>query len=140
MIFWKPTRGEDGDLKNSDNNVSIIHKLEMKDCTLWFIRFSMDCSQKACIVLNKYISNDIFLKRFYNNFQLLFQILALGNQTGKLFVWDLDVSEPSSIRSITLTHPRCNTTVRQTSLSRDGSILLSVCDDGTIWRWDKVPP
>lgn len=49
MIFWKPGRADDSDLKNGENNVTIIHTLELKDCEIWFIRFSMDCAQKVCI-------------------------------------------------------------------------------------------
>lgn len=67
-----------------------------------------------------------------------FQTLALGNMVGRTFVWDLDVPDPSQAKSVTLSHPQCNSAVRQTSLSRDGSVLLCVCDDGTIWRWDKL--
>ena len=29
--------------------------------------------------------------------------------------------------------------VRQTAISADGDIIVSCCDDGTIWRFDLVP-
>lgn len=71
-------------------------------------------------------------------FLSLFQILALGNQVGRTFVWDLDVMDPTRSQYTILSHPKCTTAIRQTALSRDGSVLLCVCDDGTIWRWDKI--
>ena len=64
--------------------------------------------------------------------------LALGNQIGKTFVWDLDVADPAEAKISVLSHPKCNSAIRQTGLSRDGSILITVCDDGTLFRWDKV--
>jgi len=112
-VCWKPgtIEKEGTSEKGSENKTTVIHKLEFKDCEIWFVRFSLDTSEK---------------------------VLALGNQTGKVYVWDLDVSEPGSIRPSILSHPKCITAVRQTSLSRDGTVLISVCDDGTIWRWDKT--
>ena len=32
--------------------------------------------------------------------QCLFQIMALGNQVGRIFVWDLDVEDPAQTKSV----------------------------------------
>merc|ERR1719233_2092098 len=113
IVCWKPGSLEnDGTVeKASENKTTVIHKLEFKDCEIWFVRFCLDASEK---------------------------VLALGNQTGKIYVWDLDVTDPGSIRHSLLTNPKCTTAVRQVSMSRSGHVLISVCDDGTIWRWDKA--
>lgn len=111
IVCWKP-----GDLRNDDpvkvgeTKVTILHKFDYKDCEIWFVRFSMDAR------LN---------------------MLALGNQVGKTYLWDLDVDDLAHSRYSVLAHPKCTSAIRQTSLSRDGNILICVCDDGSIWRWDR---
>lgn len=66
------------------------------------------------------------------------QVMAVGNQLGRTYVWDLDIGDPSQARCSTLTHPKCVAPIRQTAFSRNGNILITVCDDATIWRWDRV--
>ena len=91
---------------------------QIRDCEIWFVRFSTDLEEKT---------------------------LALGNTKGKIYTWDLtvllhdliimdfklifmlhQVSDPTSLRPAILSHPKCNTAVRQTSLSRSISKLLIV--------------
>lgn len=64
-------------------------------------------------------------------------LLALGNQIGKTYIWDLDVEDPGEAKFTVLQHPKCSAAIRQTSISRDGNVIICVCDDGTIWRWDR---
>lgn len=111
IVCWKPGLLEQLEVRHTDTNVTVLHRFEYRECNIWFMRFSMDFEQK---------------------------ILALGNQVGKTYVWDIDVDDPTTCRSTVLTHPKCTSPVRQTNLNRDGSILLCICDDATIWRWDRV--
>jgi len=89
---------------------SVIHRFDIKDCDIWFIRFCLDFCKKT---------------------------IAVGNKSGKTYIFDVNVSDPSQIRSSILTHPKCTSAIRQTALSRDGKVLICVCDDSTIWRWDR---
>ncbi|XP_026731784.1 polycomb protein EED [Trichoplusia ni] len=110
IICWKPGRLEDTELRPGDNCVTMVHRFDYKECEIWFIRFAVDYSQR---------------------------VIALGNQCGKTMVWELgNVAGGSRVSQ--LVHPRCVAAVRQVTLSRNGKILLTCCDDGTIWRWDRV--
>ncbi|CAH3176918.1 unnamed protein product [Porites evermanni] len=89
----------------------MLHRFEFSQCDIWYMRFSLDYEQR---------------------------LMAVGNQTGKTFVWDIGVEDPRKARSTTLVHNKCVSAIRQTGFSKDGRILISVCDDGTLWRWDRV--
>ncbi|XP_039198902.1 polycomb protein EED isoform X1 [Crotalus tigris] len=113
IVCWKPGKMEDNidKIKASESNVTILGRFDYSQCDIWYMRFSMDFWQK---------------------------MLALGNQVGKLYVWDLEVEDPHKAKCTTLTHPKCAAAIRQTSFSRDSSILIAVCDDASIWRWDRL--
>lgn len=98
-------------MKHGETTTSILHRFEFKDCEIWFIRFALD---------------------YYCRY------MALGNQNGKVFLWDIDTPDPALARAATIAHVKCTTAIRQTTFSRDGHILIYVCDDGTIWRWDRT--
>ncbi|XP_037232823.1 polycomb protein EED isoform X2 [Falco biarmicus] len=113
IVCWKPGKMEDDidKIKPSESNVTILGRFDYSQCDIWYMRFSMDFWQK---------------------------MLALGNQVGKLYVWDLEIEDPHKAKCTTLTHPKCVAAIRQTSFSRDSSILIAVCDDASIWRWDRL--
>merc|ERR1712227_605983 len=121
IVCWKPgvldtsdnTDNNSEAAKLTENKATVIHKIGFKDCEIWFVRFSLDKLQK---------------------------VLALGNQVGRTYVWDLDVGEPGLINYSVLSHPKCTAAIRQTSLSKTGDTLICVGDDGTVWRWDRETP
>lgn len=111
IICWKP-----GDLNeslssvNANTSATIVYEFKYDKCQVWFLRFG---------------------------FNPWLKIMALGNQNGGVHIWELDPSDPRQTHFSTLNSPRCTSIVRQTAISRDGSILIHVCDDGTIWRSNR---
>jgi len=64
--------------------------------------------------------------------------VAVGNHRGKVYVWNINVEWDGPIKPITLTHPLCTAQIRQTAFSKDGSLLICVGEDGSIWHWKKM--
>ena len=79
------------------------------------------------------------------------QYMAVGNQVGKIFVWDM-ITEHSSKPYLTLSHAKMTAQCRQCSFSPSGRSpflnngwfwirtsghqLVAVFDDATVWRFD----
>lgn len=91
----------------------LVHRLlefPFTDCDIWYIRFALD--------------------------QPHMQYLCVGNKTGTLFLWNMD--------SLPVAHPRRLSTphsqraIRCVAFSADTRILISACEDGTLFRWDQV--
>lgn len=119
IVCWHPgtlnsldrTRDTHNTVTANESEVTIFHKFDYTHNEIWFVRFSMDFHQTT---------------------------MAIGNQKGQIYVWDLEVDEPCESQNIILSHPKCNLTIRQTAFSRNGNILICVGEDGSIWRWDRV--
>ncbi|XP_062133558.1 polycomb protein esc [Drosophila sulfurigaster albostrigata] len=112
IVCWKPGQLHQSfeQLKPSDSSCTIIAEFEYDECEIWFVRFGFNPWQK---------------------------VIALGNQQGKVYVWEMDPSDPEGAHMTTLHNPRSVATVRQIAFSRDASVLIYVCDDATVWRWNR---
>ena len=66
--------------------------------------------------------------------------MAAGNLNGDMYVWDLDAfAKNSKSKPLVLTHGKRTAQCRQCNFSSDGSILVGVFDDSTVWRYDLNP-
>ncbi|EDV20520.1 uncharacterized protein TRIADDRAFT_31681, partial [Trichoplax adhaerens] len=112
IVCWQPTCLTEKLNPNikKERNCFERSRFDYNQCDIWYLRFCLDYQQKT---------------------------LAVGNQVGKVFLWDLENENLSQHRAVVLSHPKCSAAIRQIAISRDGSCLVHACDDGTIWRWDK---
>lgn len=118
IVCWRPGKLENLiDLSlpskyTSDTTCSIMENFVVKNCDIWFLRFSVDSGMK---------------------------FLALGNKIGQIYIFDLDSHDHDSKPAdrYTLSHPKCRSAIRQTCFNNNAKTLICTCDDGTIWRWDN---
>eukprot|EP00210_Caulerpa_lentillifera_P004192 g3998.t1 len=96
------------DVYSTSEKFTTLIELNLDNCELWYVRFSLDFE---------------------------YQILACGDQQGKVHVWD--IHNPYYIRHSLLEDNDCNFVIRQTAVSTDGSTILAACDEGDVWRWDR---
>ncbi|BES91710.1 WD domain, G-beta repeat [Nesidiocoris tenuis] len=112
IILWQPGKiGSEEKEINRNDDCSIVRKFGLQGCDIWFVKFTFEYNRK---------------------------LLAVGNKVGKVFVWDLDVPHPGKAPKLVLSHAKCTKAIRQIAMSRNGSVMLYSCDDGSIWRWDQV--
>jgi polycomb protein EED len=111
IVLWHP------DLTKTKNafgqqrlpcDVIALREFPFKDCDVWFIRFDTD---RDC------------------------RMVALGNTTGEIRLWDIDSNLKKKHR-LDLVQQYCNSTIRMVAFSIDSHFLAAACDDSTVWIWD----
>jgi polycomb protein EED len=88
-------------------------KKSSKDVNIWYLKFGFDFGHA---------------------------MLAVGDGTCKTHVYNMIVNDPSTISSPSaiLSHPKCVSVVRVAAFSYEGDILITTCDDGSVFRWDRI--
>lgn len=87
------------------------------------------------IVEYRYPAGDLWYMRFALNHART--LLAVGSRDGRIHIFDID--DPQGTPVACLAHPQAKSPVRHLAFSPDGKILVAVCDDSTVWRWDREP-
>ena len=75
-------------------------RFEFSQCDIWYMRFSLDYEQKVRRV-KMYSLQVLNRPNGYHeltNVSDFFQLMAVGNQAGKTFVWDIGVDDPTKAR------------------------------------------
>ena len=80
-----------------ETNVStfprVFCRFEVSNCDIWYIRFCLDYECET---------------------------LVLGNQVGKIYMWDLTSDDTARGKPHLLSHGKCTAAIRQVTVSRDG--------------------
>ncbi|CBY18780.1 unnamed protein product [Oikopleura dioica] len=109
---WEPDLSKPNEI-NPSPPVTALMSISLPYSPNWYVRFGLD----------RYL-----------------QYMAAGNLNGDMYVWDLDVfAKNSKSKPLVLTHGKRTAQCRQCNFSSDGSILVGVFDDSTVWRYDLNP-
>eukprot|EP00941_MAST-03F_sp_MAST-3F-sp1_P003589 g3589.t1 len=118
MLFWQP------DVRRRKDAANILVRYPLKDSEIWFVRFTLDKEKKR---------------------------VAVGNKRGRITIWDIDQREEnngvvtgmSNVKPLDFfggnnLHQNVHTVVRSVAFSPNGKSVVYVCDDGSLWRFDRV--
>ena len=93
----------------SEPEITYCGAFGMQDNEYWFVKFSMDFSQS---------------------------LMAIGNSKGITHLWDMATDDPTEYQPLLLKHRRSRSCIRQTSFNSDGTILICVSENSSIYRWN----
>ncbi|KAG1661560.1 hypothetical protein FOA52_009559, partial [Chlamydomonas sp. UWO 241] len=110
ILTWRP-RSSDEPGVHVSTSFQLLQRFPLPESRIWFVRFSLDAS---------------------------FTLLACGNRTGKVYLYNPHDPAPRTAQLQCLKSKNNGSVVRQTAVSASGNIVLAACEDGTIWRWDRL--
>uniref|UniRef100_A0A7S3G3X9 Uncharacterized protein n=1 Tax=Palpitomonas bilix TaxID=652834 RepID=A0A7S3G3X9_9EUKA len=84
--------------------VMVVQEYTYKNASLWFLRFALDMSGR---------------------------LLAVGNEEGKVFLFDL---LSTSDKAYAVINSQCRSVIRMVAFNADASVLVWCCSDSTVWK------
>lgn len=96
----------------AETNVSIYRTLPLPNSDVWFMKLVVDPT---------------------------YELLAAGDTTGKIKIWPVgkDFMTCDEEHPHVLSHRLMRRCVRQIDFSPTGDTLVAVCDDASVWRWNR---
>ena len=114
VVLWRPIIESEGDepvySKQPPSGMEYLWKFELEHCNHWFVRFHTAPPK--------------------------YDILALGNSKGKVYLWHLRGANMSRKPFRTL-DTETESSVRMVLFNPHGGQLVAVKDDSTVWLWDS---
>lgn len=113
LYCWSPAlRSDNGKITaRAQDRFNLVASFDAENCKYYFMRFATDTAAS---------------------------LMALGNNDGDVYIWDLNTADPTNFQHKILKHPkRANTVARHVSFSRNGTDLVICCDDGSIWHYQR---
>lgn len=111
LYCWAPYKSDNRRMTaNALDHFDCIAHFNVERCAYYFMRFATDAAKS---------------------------LMALGNDVGNVYIWDLKTADPSNFPCKRLQHPKCDSTARDVSFSRTGQDLVICCDDGSIWYYQR---
>lgn len=116
VVLWKPGTLQDESVNLNSKNITKIFFLKPD-------QFSRYCIEKEHI--------------WFMRMDPAKNYLELVNDDGTTEMWDFKNKSIEIVQNCFKSHQKCNKTIRMTSFSPDGSILVCGCKNGTIFKFNR---
>jgi len=114
---------------------------------LWYpypSKHNSDKKKERITVVNEYNYNDNMLETINEENNIMEQVstfaldpqlqyLAVGDNNGTTFLWDIETKEMQK-----LYHPKCSSPIKCVAFNYNSTCMICCCADGTLWRYDTM--